>query len=955
MFKRLRPNEYSRIANLIDIKQVIGKVVTLKRAGGYYRGCCPFHNEKSASFIVYHKDSGSSNPNSFHCYGGQCGEHGNIIDFVQKYYNLTNYEALEWLSKEFNIPLEYEDHQVTEEEKRKEWLWRLNEFIVKLLNENLINQPENSDVKRYLRDRAVTDDDIVKWKLGFGADIFVRENFLNRQFLGIQITWNDFRDLDIDRDYFFTNRIVFPIFDLQGRPVAFSNRLFIYNENKEKQKELEKKLLSDYGGKYINTSIRHPGQDGKLEGSILYERKNSHIYGLHIARQHIRKNGGKLNVVEGNLDVIACHRNGVQNTGGLLSANLNEDTVNTLKKCSVKNVVLCLDGDEAGQGGSERIARNIQRGIVKLQDKDYSCELTIASLPDMYDPDNYLKLGTPEGFKSVLNEAKCISEFLIDRRLGKSNFNTLSDKINFIYEVKKDLESERNIPDIERILAVESLSEKLGVSKEAVKEYLDIKDNKVSSKLVSEISEKVVLAEMIENEEARATLLNKISYEDYYYTANKTLHKLIGELDSNRLPIDYNIIHIKCREEGLIGKFFNDGYFQTLKDTVRANVDFHAEKIVEYSKRRKLYSYGNKITESVLEKEDVLNLIGNFSKDLYSINSGDDSDAFKGPRDEALEYSKIIFKRCRNPGVDMGLQMGYPILDNATQGLFPGQVMLILARTSDGKTAMAQNIVCNMALRRDNPIPVYYANLEMEPSQMMDRMMSINTGIPSRDIVSGYLSRSHEEELMKAINNYAVKNSLFIKFSPDFTLSKLATQLRYHIEKFGVKLAVIDYVQLMTVEKEYMSMSTSEQLGMISRGVTSLAKTFKIPMIIIAQANRDTVTGNQGRPELQNIYGSDKFSHDVDIAISLQSKNFKQQEADGWLSPEEMMEKGYQLRDKSGSLNQSIYEKFKIGKKGNYWVHVLKNRKGQKDTKINYWFHKFKITFEEVSNSLEVA
>lgn len=954
--KRLVPNEFSRIAETIDIKSVISRVIDLKRAGAYYRGCCPFHEESGPSFIVYPKDASSNNPNSYHCYGGGCGEHGNVIDFIQRYYNLTNFEALEWLSREFGEPLKYEDHDITPEEAKKEWLWKLNEAIVESLNSNLLSQPDNSDVRRYLRDRKITDDDIRKWKLGFGNDNFVRENFCNKSFMGNNVVWADFRDLDIDRDFFFTNRVVFPIFDLHGRPIAFSNRLFAYHEDKETQKEIENGLLERFGGKYINTSVRH-NDNGVMGGSILYLKKNTHLYGLNFARQYIRKNKGKLILVEGNIDVIACHRNGFMNVAGVLSATINEDTIDTLKKCSVKRLVLCLDGDNGGKTGADKIARNIQEGRLKLQDKEYSCDLTIARLPELYhDPDTlFTGLGwAADFFSETINNAKCISEYIIDRKLEQTEFNTLTDKVNFIYEVKKDLNTNRNLNNLEKILIVESLSDKLSVSKDIVKEYLNIKDDNVTDKLVSEVSEKTVLAEMIENEESRAALLSKVSPDDYYFVANKTLHKLISELDVNRLPIDYNVLLIHCREKGLMGKYFNDTYFQALRDTVRANVDFHAEKIVEYSKKRKLHSFGNKIKDSVFEQEDVYNIIGSISKDLYSLNSSE-SDAFKSPRDEAFEYSKQIFKRCRNPGIDLGFQTGFPIFDDATQGLFPGQTMLILARTSDGKTALAQNIACNMALRRNDHIPIYYANLEMPPMQMLDRMMSIYTGIPARRIASGHLSRSSEEQLMMAINQYAIKNSLHIQFIPDFTISKLATNLRYHIEKNGVKLCVVDYVQLMTVDKEYASLSTSEQLGMISRGITSLAKLLNIPIIIVAQANRDTVTGNNGRPELQNIYGSDKFSHDVDIAVSLQSKSFKQQEGDGWLTPEEMIEKGYELRDENGCISQAIYEKLKIGKRGNYWLHVLKNRKGQKDTKINLWFHKFKITFEEVKNSLEAA
>ncbi|MCK9442389.1 MAG: CHC2 zinc finger domain-containing protein, partial [Methanothrix sp.] len=244
--KKIKSSEFQRIVDNIDIVEVIGKEISLKKSGPYYKGCCPFHNESTASFVVNPKNSHTSAPNKFHCFGGQCGEHGNVIDFIQKYYNMGSIEALEYLSETYNIPLEYEEYNMSEEEIKYQYLLTLNSAIVDFLNQNLINQSDNSIVKKYLYDRGITDEDIKKWKIGYGTDEEVGKNFLYKNFNGKCVEYDDFVNLDIVKNNFFTNKIIFPIFDNRGKPIGFSNRIFAYHTDKQIQKEMENKIISEY-------------------------------------------------------------------------------------------------------------------------------------------------------------------------------------------------------------------------------------------------------------------------------------------------------------------------------------------------------------------------------------------------------------------------------------------------------------------------------------------------------------------------------------------------------------------------------------------------------------------------------------------------------------------------------------------------------------------------------------
>lgn len=950
--RRIKNSEFQRIANAIDIVKVIGREINLKRSGPYYKGCCPFHNEKTPSFIVNPKDAHTGAPNRFHCFGGQCGEHGDVIDFIQKYYNMSKIEALEYLSENYNVSLEYEEYELSPLEIRQQYLQTLNSSIVDFLNQNLINQAEGSDVKKYLYDRGITDEDIKVWKIGYGSNDDVARNFIGTEVGGNIVQHNDFTDIDIHKNNFFTNKIIFPIFDIRGNPVAFSNRIFTYHINKETQAELERQLIDNYE-KYKNTGIRQKGYDNVEYGSMLFRSKSEHLYGFNIAKQFLRKNDWTLILVEGYFDVISCRRNGIENAVGLMGTSFNEDTIQLLKKYGVKKIIFCLDGDKGGIGGVQKILENIQKHRYK-EDIDFS--VGVAMLPEPDDPDSYLWRGGKEGFDKCINDAKCISEFLIDIKAEQTSLLTLTEKNNFIYEIKKDLETDRVLSSLEKKLILESLSEKLNVSKDYIAEFLHIEDKKNIESLVSEISEKIVLSELIFSDESRMSILNAIKVSDYFYTRNKKLHEVIQHLQSEQQPIDLNIVEIRAREEGFIGRDFDLSYLNEIRDIPRANVEFHVNKIVEYAKKRELLNIGQRVTYDVFEEDDIQSVVGEISSQLYKMNFNKEEDVFKTPQQEAADYFSVAAQRISNPGKSYGILTGYKTLDEATQGFFPGQTILILARTSDGKTALAQNFARNIALNQSPGLNLYYANLEMPSQDMMDRVMSIDSGVPIRKLCSGDLNERQKAKYLSSINNYGKRATFHIQYTTDLTVSKLAAILRYQIETNNIKLAIVDYVQLMGVDQQYIRAQRAEQLASISRGITGLAKILNIPIIIIAQANRTTVTDNAGRPELHHVFGTDQLAHDVDIAISLQPKSKSQMEKQGgFLSPEEMCYLGYShiLTDQKGNLVPDSYDRFKIGRNGNYILHILKNRKGQKDFSYPLFFHKFKIRFQEIGDCMQ--
>ena len=353
----------------LSIESVIGKELTLEKSGSKLKGCCPFHNEKTASFVV------SPGRNSFHCFG--CGEHGDAISFIQKFHKLGFMEAVEHICK---------DHKI--EFNRKQFTPQDEETVI--LKEQLVMINQNA--ARFYHDR-----------LKFGFDKYFSYAFnripdwslLNQFQIGVSYdSWNDYltyaRSIGIKEEFllkssliaeseknkslydFFRNRLIFPIHDQFGRPVAFAGRSYPWEKEKT--------------AKYVNSPE-----------TPVYNKSRT-LYGLCFARKAIAEKG-VANIVEGYLDVISMHMAGYCNTVAPCGTALTEDQVSLLKKYTGQ-VNLVYDADKAGW---KAVARN---SLMFLRE---GFRVSVTMLPDTEDPDTFFKpfeINTPEFIETKTRSLK---------------------------------------------------------------------------------------------------------------------------------------------------------------------------------------------------------------------------------------------------------------------------------------------------------------------------------------------------------------------------------------------------------------------------------------------------------------------------------------------------------------------------------------------------------------------
>ncbi len=368
-----------QIISRIDIIDVVGSYVKLKKRGTNYLGLCPFHNERTPSFTV------SPAKEIFKCFG--CGRSGNTISFLMEHEKLSYVEALRWLANRYNI--EIEEKEVSPEAKQQlqvaESLHIINSFAQQFFSKQLSDTEEGRDIGlSYLKERGFGDEVIQKFALGYSPekkDAFAQEavkNKFNTELLqksGLVVNRNE----QLVDNY--RSRIIFPVHGTNGKILGFGARLIKNN---------------DKAPKYINT----PENEIYIKSKILY--------GLYFARHAIDK-GEECLLVEGYTDVISLHQAGVENVVASGGTSLTLDQLRLIKKYT-KNLTIIYDGDAAG-------IKAALRGLDMALEEGLNVKLVL--IPDKEDPDSYVrKLGAAAFRNFIAHNKKDVILFQLETLLS---------------------------------------------------------------------------------------------------------------------------------------------------------------------------------------------------------------------------------------------------------------------------------------------------------------------------------------------------------------------------------------------------------------------------------------------------------------------------------------------------------------------------------------------------------
>ena len=360
-------NTIQQILSRIDIVEIVGSFVKLKKRGANYLGLCPFHNEKTPSFTV------SPSKEIYKCFG--CGRSGNSISFLMEAEKYSYVEALRWLAAKYNV--EIEETETSPEFKQQQQvadsLYIINNFAQKFFSDALFNSEEGTSVAlSYLKERGFREDIINKFQLGYNPE--ARDGFtkaaLAAQY-GLEYLQKsglvNVRDGNAYDNY--RGRIIFPIHNQSGKVLGFGARIIRNN---------------DKAPKYINTP----------ENEIYVKSKL--LYGAYFARQAIDKADECL-LVEGYTDVVSLHQAGIENVVASGGTSLTPDQLRLVKKYT-NNLTIIYDGDSAG-------IKAALRGLDLALEESLNVKLVL--IPDNEDPDSYLqKVGASAFIEFIANNKK---------------------------------------------------------------------------------------------------------------------------------------------------------------------------------------------------------------------------------------------------------------------------------------------------------------------------------------------------------------------------------------------------------------------------------------------------------------------------------------------------------------------------------------------------------------------
>ncbi len=413
------PHEYiEELTRRVDIVDLVGSYVQLKRKGRLYSGLCPFHSEKTPSFYVY------PDTQSFYCFG--CGAGGSAVSFMQKMDNISYTEAVKLLGERAGMPAPTEDDKTGRLRGR---ILSMNKEAARFFHACLNSTVEEArQARAYWRRRGLDDKTIVKFGLGYAPDDgqalyqYLRDKGYNQQELDAS---GLFKRSQSGRIYcLFWKRVITPIFDLRGNVIAFGGR-----------------VLDDSKPKYVNSP------------ETLVYHKSDTVFALQLAKRSAAR---RYVLCEGYMDVITMQQAGIDTAVCACGTALTPDQVRLISQYA-EEVILCYDSDEAGQKATLRSLELFRSSPVKVG---------VLQIPGAKDPDEYIKKYGPERFQALLDGVGSALDFRLENLRRKYDLKEDSQRLQYVKEAVEML-AQRSNPT-EREVYAGRLAEQTDISKSAI-------------------------------------------------------------------------------------------------------------------------------------------------------------------------------------------------------------------------------------------------------------------------------------------------------------------------------------------------------------------------------------------------------------------------------------------------------------------------------------------------------
>ena len=424
----LSEEKVSEIRDRSSIQEVVSDYVTLKKTGKNYKGLCPFHSEKTPSFMV------NEEKQIFHCFG--CGEGGDVFTFLMKAGQFSFPQAVEELAKRYGVQLPSRELSATQNKEmaKREALFHINQIASEYFHDLLTKRREGEEGRKYLSQRGISQEVIVEHRLGTSTDRWDGlVQYLQEKKVSLELAWELGLIFPKKREGWydaFRGRILFPIFDLHQRIVGFGGR-----------------VIREGQPKYLNSP----------ESSIYH--KGEVLYGLQVAKRYATEKDCVI-IVEGYFDLLTLHQYGLNHSVATLGTALTTQHIRTLKRYT-KNLITLFDADQAG-------VQATLRSLPLFLEEEVAGKTIV--LPKGEDPDGFLRKGNLEDFGKRAERAVPLIDFFFERLMKTTDVKSIDGKVSV---AKEGVALLGKIPDkIRRDFYTKALAERLDVKESFLYEML---------------------------------------------------------------------------------------------------------------------------------------------------------------------------------------------------------------------------------------------------------------------------------------------------------------------------------------------------------------------------------------------------------------------------------------------------------------------------------------------------
>lgn len=456
-------NIINEIRSKVDIVDIISSYLPLTQKGKNFFGVCPFHDDTNPSMSV------SREKQIYRCFS--CGASGNVFNFIMDYEHVSFKEALSILANKTGI--EIKGLKLDKKESKYDKLYEIYELAHKYYQNNMSSSYAKK-AKEYLNNRHIDEDMIKEYKIGLSLD---KSDNLTKLLLAKGYDLNTLNSIGLanyDKDVYM-NRIMFPLYDLNGRVVGFSGRR--YDGIKE--------------NKYVNT-----------KGTNIFQ-KGETLYNYHNAREFVRSKNQVI-VMEGFMAVIRTLTTGIKNVVALMGTAMTKEQANLIKRLST-NVVLCFDGDEPGRKACLDNGNELEK---------LGCDVSIVELDGGLDPDDYILKYGSDDFKNLVKNAITLSDYRIKRLKKNINLNSDLEKTEYINNVLA--ETSKIEDEIHQEFILKKLAKEFNISYNTLEKRL-LSFEKENSKEEKKIEQEVVIKP---NQ-------TKVKKDKYYIATNALLYYML--------------------------------------------------------------------------------------------------------------------------------------------------------------------------------------------------------------------------------------------------------------------------------------------------------------------------------------------------------------------------------------------------------------------------------------------